>query len=747
VSALGWAWPAVAQSPADAGADPAAYEPGRVIVRYARGVSAGERAAVRRDADAAGVLPLDLARAEVLKLAPGASVGATVRDLENRDDVEFVQPDYVYQLEGIPSDTLFAQQWALNNTGQTVNGSSGAPDADIDAPEAWDVSAGSDSIVVGVLDSGVNTRHPDLAPNIFVNAAESGGAAGVDDDGNGRVDDINGFDFVNNNRFVSDDVEEHGTMVASVLGARGNNGFGVSGAAQNVRILPLQAATPLGGISTAAAANAIAYARAMGARVINMSFGNYTAENPTLTAAIDASPGILFTTSAGNEAANNDATPHWPSQLTLTRANVIAVANSDKSDGLSASSSYGAASVDLAAPGADIAGAQVPVDSTPVFSESFDGALSGWSLGGWAVTNERAHSGPNSLADSPGGTYAANADETAESPTFAFPADSTFCFVEHRRRRRLQVDADFYSVRARVGVAGLVTIERISEDSAGTGFAFGTPGFARNGAANASVAFRLTSDATVASDGVHIDDVAVKCGPTAAATYRFADGTSFSSPMAAGVAALMLSVNPGLTPGDLKALLRANADPVAALAGKTSTGARLNANRAVRAAVPPAPPPPPSPPLPPPPSPPPLPDLRAATIGSVSLSPFAFRALRAGATVRLGAAAFGSRLRFRVDEPVRARLQIHRRLAGRRVGRLCLAPTRARLRRPACTRYLAKGTYSIAGQVNGYVRRVFAGRMAGRALPPGPYRLTLQATDLAGNRSLPVRRNFRIVLR
>jgi hypothetical protein len=221
--------------------------------------------------------------------------------------VEFAQPDWIYQLEGIPNDPLFGQQWGLNNTGQTVPAPGavpGTPDADIDAPEAWDITTGSDSIVVGVIDSGLNTRHPDLAPNVFVNAAEAAGSAGVDDDGNGRVDDVNGFDFRNLNGRVSDDAERHGTLVASVIGARGGNALGVAGVAQRVKILPLQAANDLGGISSSAQVAAVTYARQMGARVVNMSFASFGLPDGgdlALKAAVEASPGILFTTSAGNQ--------------------------------------------------------------------------------------------------------------------------------------------------------------------------------------------------------------------------------------------------------------------------------------------------------------------------------------------------------------------------------------------------------------------------------------------------------------
>jgi subtilisin family serine protease len=664
--------------------------------------------------------------------------------------VEFAQPDWIYQLEGIPNDPLFGQQWGLNNTGQTVPAPGavpGTPDADIDAPEAWDITTGSDSIVVGVIDSGLNTRHPDLAPNVFVNAAEAAGSAGVDDDGNGRVDDVNGFDFRNLNGRVSDDAERHGTLVASVIGARGGNALGVAGVAQRVKILPLQAANDLGGISSSAQVAAVTYARQMGARVVNMSFASFGLPDGgdlALKAAVEASPGILFTTSAGNQDPgtgvpnDNDVKPHWPSNLTADHANVIAVANTDNGDLLSSTSSFGAASVDLAAPGDDILGAAVPLNPVPVFSENFEGVFPptlppGWTAG-WSTV---VAFGTNSITDSPSGNYAPNADVSSASPQFAIPPDATLCDIDHGRRRRLE-PGDFFRVEASInGGASYFTIEQLDTNSAGLGFVSPTspPRFRTEGAGAARVRFRLDADSDgVTNDGVHVDNVSVRCGPTTAATFRFEGGTSFSSPTVAGVAALMLARTPSLAPNDLKAALRSTVDPVAALAGKVSTGGRLNAAKAVGAALPPPPPP-----LPPPPP----PDTLAPIVTNLSLAPAKFLPLRSGETVR-AAARRGSQLSFRVSETARIVLAVDARKAGRRVGRRCLPPTRARREKRRCTRYVPKGIYAMPGQLSGLVLRTFTGRMRRRALPAGRFRLSVTATDLAGNRSKPARENFRI---
>src|SRR5262249_48878129 len=148
----------------------------------------------------------------------------------------------------------FSSLWGLHNTGQT----GGTPDADIDAPEAWDVTTGSSSVVVAVIDTGVDYTHPDLAANIWTNAGEVPGN-GVDDDHNGYVDDVHGYDFVNNDGDPMDD-HFHGTHVAGTIGAVGNNGTGVAGINWNVKIMALKFLDGNGGGYASDAIRAVNYA-------------------------------------------------------------------------------------------------------------------------------------------------------------------------------------------------------------------------------------------------------------------------------------------------------------------------------------------------------------------------------------------------------------------------------------------------------------------------------------------------------
>ncbi|MCA9973103.1 MAG: S8 family serine peptidase, partial [Anaerolineales bacterium] len=287
-----------------------------------------------------------------IQLPASASVMGAIADLANNRLIEYVVPNSYHYLDAIPNDTDFSLLYGLNNTGQT----GGTSDADIDAPEAWDITTGSHNVVVAVIDSGMDLTHPDLAANLWTNPGEIA-ANGIDDDGNGFVDDVHGWDFSSNDNDPSPaggGCVGHGTHVAGTIGAVGNNGTGVAGVSWNVSIMPLKAFRPVLGIlcsaSDAALLGAIQYHTLMGVPISSNSWGGGGYNQVTFDA-IRASH-ALFVAAAGNSSADNDAAPHYPSSYLLD--NIVAVASTDAADNLSSFSSYGATSVDLAAPGSDI---------------------------------------------------------------------------------------------------------------------------------------------------------------------------------------------------------------------------------------------------------------------------------------------------------------------------------------------------------------------------------------------------------
>ena len=255
-----------------------------------------------------------------------------------------------------PNDTYYYLQWALNQSN----------DVDMNLPEAWNITRGSKMVTVAVIDSGVDRTHPDLATNMdWVNWGEGQSANGADDDGNGYVDDIYGFNAIDNSGNANDD-NGHGTHVAGTIGAAVNNYQGVCGLNQGIRILPVKFLNSAGQGSLFNAAKAIDYVTDMSRRAkasgweqqivaSNNSWGGGAAYGPALYDAIARAKaaGVLFIAAAGNESNNNDATPSYPSNYAVD--NIISVAAIDRNGSFASFSNYGANSVHVAAPGVDIA--------------------------------------------------------------------------------------------------------------------------------------------------------------------------------------------------------------------------------------------------------------------------------------------------------------------------------------------------------------------------------------------------------
>jgi subtilisin family serine protease len=296
---------------------------------------------------------------QLIHLNSGLSVEEAVRRAKEDPRVEFAEPDYFYYAtDTIPNDPFFFQMWGLSPVACSFCDPS-QPAPSIDATRAWDVTTGSDNIVAVVLDTGVDLQHEDLAANAWVNPGEIAGN-GVDDDGNGFVDDINGWNYFDdtNQTFKSFSEDFHGTHVAGSIGAVGNNGKGVTGVAWHVKIMSLKfLGGPLGKGSTSNAVKGINYAIAMKNRginvsVINASWGGGSDSQALRQALSDANDaGILFVCAAGNGSTNIDNTPDFPGAYAADIPNVISVAAVDASGALASFSNTGHNSVSLAAPG------------------------------------------------------------------------------------------------------------------------------------------------------------------------------------------------------------------------------------------------------------------------------------------------------------------------------------------------------------------------------------------------------------
>ena len=272
----------------------------------------------------------------------------TLVELNANPFVEYAEPDYYrYAKTNLPNDARFFEQWGFHNTGQA----NGTEDADIDAPEAWDLTTGSPDVVVAVIDSGVDYNHEDLKANMWRNPGEILGN-GIDDDGNGYVDDYHGIDAIDNSGDPMDD-DGHGTHASGSIAAVGNNGIGVTGVCWNCRIMALRFLSKDGGGSISNEVECIQYAVNHGVKIISCSFGEYDFSQSEKNA-IDAArnSGVLFIFAVGNDGENNETKTHYPSGY--DSENIIAVGVSDRFDRLVSWSDYGITTVDIAAPGDDI---------------------------------------------------------------------------------------------------------------------------------------------------------------------------------------------------------------------------------------------------------------------------------------------------------------------------------------------------------------------------------------------------------
>ncbi len=271
-------------------------------------------------------------------LAAGVDFQKAITVFSSHKGVQSVARDSIVSVAQTPNDPRLSEQWAL---------------AKIGAARGWNATAGTGQTIVAVIDTGVDFTHPDLAANIWINRGEIA-ANGRDDDGNGYIDDVRGYDFSSNDANPMDETG-HGTHVAGIVGAAGNNGVGVSGVNGRATIMALRFMDADGNGYTSDAVRAIDYAIRNGAKILNNSWGGMTPD-PTLAAAIERarSAGVIVMIAAGNETANNDSTASYPAAYARQSDNVVAVASTDSNDRLSYFSNYGSQTVKIAAPGESI---------------------------------------------------------------------------------------------------------------------------------------------------------------------------------------------------------------------------------------------------------------------------------------------------------------------------------------------------------------------------------------------------------
>lgn len=542
----------------------------------------------------------------VLKTKDAETVEQKVAQLRSDPNVEYAQPNYQYYSMAIDTnDTGRAQLWALENTGQLIEGTAssggsatGTVDADIDAPEAWAINEGTSTVpIVAVIDTGVAYQHPDLLANMW------DGSSCKDEDGNSLGGCNYGYDFQDDDKMPLPTTSAHGTRVAGSIAAVKNNGKGVIGVAPRAKIMAIKSS-----LTTSNIIESIDFATQNGATIINASWGGSTHDD-LLEAAIAAFPG-LFVTAAGNDSTNNESVHLYPSDYDA--ANIISVAATDQNDAIADFSNYGAVSVDVAAPGVNIY--SIVSQETTVMSEDFETVATssipaGWTAGGtgnnWGVYDTGVENWDNVLYSDLNTPYLDNASTTVTSPTYDLSGGGanidfwSACDTEYNTLNWDDYMALDFSSDGSNFTEVLKWDEVYMDDLNGDDDQAGSAQYHFEHLsipsiyATSNFKFRLrwtTEGDNNDYNGCLIDSLEItKYTDGTEEAYDYYKGTSAAAPYVAGLAALIRGYNPDLTTAQIKNIILTSGDSIADLNPVTgthpiNTGKRINAQKALQAA-------------------------------------------------------------------------------------------------------------------------------------------------------------------
>ncbi len=548
----------------------AEYVPGEVLVVFKAGASSTAASLAASSVNASdhrvfGALSRASGKQTTLIRSSGKTTEELLARFQNMPEVEAAAPNYIRRISAtVPNDTYFGNQWGLQNTGS----SGGTAGADISAPEGWDIRRTvTPGKVVAILDTGMALNHPDLQANLWRAA-----------------DGTSGYDFVNNDSEPEDD-NGHGTHVAGIIGAVGNNALGVSGVAWTVKMIPLKIGDGIGRVydsAELAALNWVLEKKEAGVDIVavNASYGGY-ASSAVQREAISAlaNKGIIFVASAGNETNDNDLMPSYPACYNLP--NIISVASTEKDDTLSDFSNFGKNTVHLAAPGGSILSTHtsyVPA-AGDFFFDDLEGDDENWLSGaaagstdGWAIGTYDSRQVWMSGYEADNTSWIMAKDPIDLSGTLentvllGFPV--ALDIVENE---------DF--VRVYFSPDNGVTWTESYEISADTDYDFidfrlSVPDSFK------TAEFLFKIELETGSTGTGLNGIMMGAAGVGVAESRYfsMSGTSMATPFVTGAVALAASRFPGQSP---KTIILEKVDRIDSLRNKTITGGRLNLYRAL----------------------------------------------------------------------------------------------------------------------------------------------------------------------
>ena len=604
-------------SAASISAAPLNYLPNEILVRYKQNTSTAN---IQNTVSALGanvVSSNKLDNFHRIIFSGKENIHQRIEELMQNPNVEVAQPNYIYRKMVVPNDPSYPQLWGLHNS---------APPVGINAEEAWDhvVNGDCSAVSVAVVDTGINWDHDDLTTNIWSNTGES--LTSSDSDGNGYVDDIRGWDFIDNDNDPDDD-DGHGTHVAGTIGAVGNNNTGTTGVCWSVSLMPVRVLNAIGVGFTSTIAPGIDYAVANGAKIINMSLGGAGLDDPLVNAAIVNAQNndVVVVVAAGNDGTDNDSNPYYPCNLdsvnSETIENIICVAALDQNYDLAVFSNYGASNVDVGAPGVNIL-SEVAGNTTYLVIDNFSPTTP--LPGTWLFDDNTRPwpQGPNSDAAEehiytdnsffppltidrviPPGYYLSDPSGFDLTPplgpgnyTYEEGVDDTAYVINNL----LGYDVTTIEFEADLWVNQGDTVRVVYDDSGsgsiptttvpGSEYSFALAGalvpfgfeLPTSCATNCSVGFNLQSDTDGnVGYGIDITNVLIKGLAKNNSTYAFYRGTSMATPHVAAVAALAKAKNPNYTYLDIVNAVKFSGDSIGSLSGKTSTGRAVDAYKAI----------------------------------------------------------------------------------------------------------------------------------------------------------------------
>lgn len=554
-----------------------------VLVKFKDNVQATQANSILSSHRASHLKNINKKGLKRIKIPQDQKVEDFIEQIQQDQNVEYAQPNYIYHTLGVPNDSYYGQQWGINNSGQTIvaaNGpgttrstnNPGTSGKDIGMVSAWDYITDCSSVVVAVIDSGVNYNHADLSTNMW--------------DGGGSYPN-HGYDFVDSDNDPMD-LNGHGTHVAGIIGAIGNNSTGAVGVCWQVKIMAIRVADATGVITTANEVQGIDFAVAHGAKIMNMSLGGPTIDTSLNTAITNAqNSGLILIAAAGNDGANNDSgtTPTYPCNYTQT--NLLCVAAVDQAFSLASFSNYGSTSVDVAAPGVNI----VSLWNGSITSTS-DALTSGWTFTGtgtiWGYKVLSFGGTPTNALVNPStynhtSTYYDNSADQVAWKSF----DTTGA---------AGVSVSFYIMYdTEDGVDGTVYYAKSSAgDPSSGGTALGAATGTTSGyrvaeeyditkyqSASTSFGFRFVSNSTTNGFGTNVTSFAINKITMASNIYNVIHGTSMATPYVSGLAAMLLAYNPNYTASDVVAAIKSSGTVASTLSSKTTTGKVINAMSAL----------------------------------------------------------------------------------------------------------------------------------------------------------------------